>query len=473
MSSKLKFICFNIVILLIILLSLIMFLFPKVVLKINGGNEITIGVNHEYKELGAKAYLSNIVSNRKLKVNIKNNVNVSKLGKYNVVYEVYDKWGYQKATRIVNVVDNEKPVITVQNNINVCKNNKLVAVNAIATDNYDGVITDKINYKLTDEELIVSVTDSSDNKTEVKRKVKYIDNEKPIIELNGLNVVYLNVGDKYIDEGAVASDSCDGNLTEKIKVKNDIDFNLPGEYKIVYTVSDSVGNKTKLERKIVINNEEKIEKEYPIVNGATIYLTFDDGPFKYTEEILDILKKYGIKATFFVTNQFPKYNYVIKKEYEDGHSIGIHTYTHKWSIYNNLESYLDDFNKIDEVIYNQTGIHTKLFRFPGGSSNLVSRNYKKGIMTELASYMTSKGYKYFDWNVDSGDTNKKDSSTKAIIKNVKKSLKGDGEYVVLMHDIKKNTLEALPEIIEYALERGYKFSSLNEESPTMHFKIAN
>ena len=164
---------------------------------------------------------------------------------------------------------------------------------------------------------------------------------------------------------------------------------------------------------------------------------------------------------------------MIKEEYERGHSVGIHTYTHKWSIYESVESYFEDFNRIENVIFEETGIHTKLFRFPGGSSNTVSKKYSEGIMSTLSNLLEQQGYIYFDWTFDSGDTNKRDNSVNYIIKNVKANLKGDGIYIVLMHDIKQNTLKALPEIIEFAQTNGYTFDKLTESSPTEHLKIVN
>ena len=210
------------------------------------------------------------------------------------------------------------------------------------------------------------------------------------------------------------------------------------------------------------NSEEKV-----------IYLTFDDGPGKYTEQILEVLSKYDVKATFFVTNQFPNYQHLISEEYKQGHTIGIHTYSHKWSIYSDVETYLDDFNKINEIIRNQTGVESKIFRFPGGSSNTISKNYNKGIMTSLSQLMTEKGYIYFDWNIDSGDTAKKRNSKEDIIKNIKKNLNGDGAYIILTHDIRKNTLEALPEIIETAKTFGYEFAAISESTRAPHFEVSN
>ena len=147
------------------------------------------------------------------------------------------------------------------------------------------------------------------------------------------------------------------------------------------------------------------DEVFPL-DSKIIYLTFDDGPGMYTKRILDVLEEYNVKATFFVTNQFPKYEYLIKNEYEKGHAIGVHTYSHNYrKIYSSFENYIDDVNKMNEIIKKYTGNFSNILRFPGGSSNTISRKYKKGIMTELTREVSNLGYTYFDWNVASGDVN--------------------------------------------------------------------
>lgn len=206
-------------------------------------------------------------------------------------------------------------------------------------------------------------------------------------------------------------------------------------------------------------------------NVKTIYLTFDDGPGPYTEKLLKYLKQYDVKATFFVTNQSPKYKYVLKEIVEDGHAIGVHTKTHEWSIYSSRKSYLKDFNAMHQIILDETGVDTKIFRFPGGTNNTVSRKYSRGIMTDLASYMTKKGYIYFDWNVDCGDTS--GYSASKIAQTTINQIKNRHTSVVLMHDIKRNTVEAVKTIIEYGLKNGYEFAVIDESTPRVQFKPAN
>ena len=473
MNNQKKIITIGSILITLIILSMIYLLFPKVLISLNGNKYVELNIGESYEEYGATAKLKSLFQQKNLDVTIDGKVNSQKVGKYIITYKAKNKKATSEVIRVVHVKDNLSPEISIKNQIIGCKKNNLIEYNLVAVDDYDGNVTENVKYEIMDDEITFFVKDSSGNETKITEKIKYIDDEKPKITLNGQQNIYLKVGEEYEEYGATANDSCDGNLTDIVKINGNVDVNTPGTYEITYSVTDKNNKKSTAKRYVIITNDDEIQQKPQIVNGATIYLTFDDGPGPYTESLLNILSEYDVKATFFVTGQFPKYQYLIKKEYELGHAIGIHTYSHKWSIYESVESYLADFKKIESVIYQETGVNTKLFRFPGGSSNTISRNYSKGIMTKLSAHLEGEGYIYFDWTFDSGDTSKKNNSVNAIINNFKLNLKGDGEYIVLMHDIKENTLKALPEIIKYAQSNGYKFEKLSESSPTAHLKIAN
>ena len=141
-----------------------------------------------------------------------------------------------------------------------------------------------------------------------------------------------------------------------------------------------------------------------IVNAESkvIYLTFDDGPSRNTSYILDVLKSENVKATFFITGKGS--DYIIKREYEEGHSIGLHTYSHNYkAIYSKVDAYFKDIEAVNQRLCDITTTRSKIVRFAGGSSNTISRRYKKGIMSELTKEVIARGYKYYDWNIDSGD----------------------------------------------------------------------
>lgn len=178
-----------------------------------------------------------------------------------------------------------------------------------------------------------------------------------------------------------------------------------------------------------------------------VYLTFDDGPSIYTEKILDILDSYGVKATFFVTGQDANHPERYKMIVDRGHAIGIHTYSHVYSqIYSNKNNFIADFQKLKTYIEDNTGVTPTLYRFPGGSSNTVSRT----DMDELCDYVESQGFVYFDWNVSSGDATNPMPSASRIISNSVDSLGGLDTAIILMHDTgaKYSTVQALPQIVE-------------------------
>ena len=116
---------------------------------------------------------------------------------------------------------------------------------------------------------------------------------------------------------------------------------------------------------------------YNAPNGKSIYLTFDDGPGKYTENLLNILKEYNVKATFFVTDQglTKGYDQMILRAYQEGHTIGLHSNSHSYSIYTNEQTYFDDLYAIQAKVERITGAKSYIIRFPGGSSNTVSESY--------------------------------------------------------------------------------------------------
>lgn len=215
------------------------------------------------------------------------------------------------------------------------------------------------------------------------------------------------------------------------------------------------------------------EKDVP--KGAKIiYLTFDDGPSANTGDILDILKKYNVKATFFVIKN-ESYSSYYKRIVDEGHSIALHSYTHDYSvIYRSADAYFNDLNKISDYVYEKAGVRTRMIRFPGGSSNTVSRSYCRGIMSRLADLTEEKGYVYFDWNSANNDATGQNLSA-AQLRSAANAYGGRSPLVMLMHDApgKYRTVQALPGIIEYYKSLGYYFLPLNETSPTAHHGISN
>ena len=207
----------------------------------------------------------------------------------------------------------------------------------------------------------------------------------------------------------------------------------------------------------------------------TVYLTFDDGPSANTQTVLDTLDRYGIKATFFVTNINPDYIPMIAECYKRGHTIGMHTYSHDYeTVYSSVEAYWNDLNAIAEIVRQQIGYVPCFIRFPGGSSNTISANYTPGIMTELSQQVQAAGYQYYDWDASCGDgaTHTADELVDATFWDTQY---GYQSIVFLMHDGagKETTAEALPRIIEYFQSMGYSFAPLDRQTQVPHHGIGN
>lgn len=179
-----------------------------------------------------------------------------------------------------------------------------------------------------------------------------------------------------------------------------------------------------------------------------VYLTFDDGPSGNTDAILDILKEYGVKATFFVVGrEGASAEEALRRIVDEGHTLAMHSYSHKYSeIYASLESFAEDFTKVQDYLCEVTGVKSTVYRFPGGSSNTVSGT----DMTEFAKYLDGQGVRFFDWNVSSGDGGSVVLPVETLLENCTGSISRFGTSVILMHDSTKKmtTLEALPQIIE-------------------------
>ena len=218
------------------------------------------------------------------------------------------------------------------------------------------------------------------------------------------------------------------------------------------------------------------EKDPSYLEGQEkiIYLTFDDGPGKYTADLLDILKKHNVKATFFVTNQFPDYQDLIGREANEGHSIGVHTCSHNYKqIYTGADAYWSDFEQEQAIIQQQTGYRSELMRFPGGSSNTVSKG-AKGLMTELTQEAGEKGYTYVDWNAVSGDAergNTKDSILAGLKNSTLQS--GSNTVVMLCHDLNGNTVSVIESYLNWGQANGYHFLPMSPASSGAHHSVNN
>ncbi len=206
-----------------------------------------------------------------------------------------------------------------------------------------------------------------------------------------------------------------------------------------------------------------------------VYLTFDDGPTTNTTNILDVLEQQGVHGTFFVIHTYDGCEAQIREIHERGHCVALHTYSHLYSIYRSEQAYFDDLGKISDLVYEATGTRSMLVRFPGGSSNTISRKYCQGIMTTLTKEVTKRGYTYFDWNLDSFDASAVHVSADKIVRCSTSGIGNMNEIVLLMHDAqaKTTTVDALPDIIKAYRDAGYRFDVLSKDTFTCHHTVNN
>ena len=438
-----------------------LFLRSGVTFSVRDNHHVFINLGESYNYDVSACYGNKIIGCKSVGVLHEGEVDSSRVGLYDVKYNV-DYKGHREIIEHVSVVDKVAPVISVEPSVSVCPNSSDVDVLYSASDNYEGDVTDKVLKKFFSDKVTLLVFDSFYNSDFKVVNVVREDNDAPVINLVGSDMS-IALNSSFSDPGFSASDNCDGDITSSVSVSGSVDTSRAGTYDITYSVSDSSGNSVSVVRHVSVY----------VPGNKVVYLTFDDGPSAYTSELLDTLSKYGVKATFFVTGRAPSYNYNIKRAYDEGHSIALHTNTHNYNyIYSSVDSYFEDLNAISETVHSLTGEYTKLLRFPGGSSNTVSR-ITPGIMSRLSSLVTEKGYKYFDWNVSSGDASGKILSSDEYANNVIRGLGNGNYYIVLQHDVNVNSVRAVGKIIEYGLSHGYKFEKLTFDSPTVHHKIAN
>ncbi|MBO5478900.1 MAG: polysaccharide deacetylase family protein [Clostridia bacterium] len=403
-------------------------------------------------------------------VKVVGEVAFDKIGEYEIQYEIPTLIGTYKVNQTVDVVDTTAPEIILKGEESYQQSyaKEYAEPGYDVKDNYDENLVDKVQISKeeigeTEYNIIYTVEDNSGNKATKIRKVYIVDDVPPVITLNGNESMQILLNSTYKEKGATAIDEKDGDLTSKIEITGSVNTSKEGTYAITYKVADNSNNETTKTRKVVVYSKEK-QKTVQAQNGTNgtkgvIYLTFDDGPTtSITPKILNILKEKNVKATFFILNYDSNEEKLVKREIEEGHTVAIHGYSHDYKkIYQSVDAYMSNITKLQEKIKKSTGCNTIITRFPGGSSNTVSR-YNPGIMTRLCNEVVARGYKYFDWNVSSGDAGGARTS-QDVYNNVTKGLKKDRANVVLMHDFSGNTktVNALRDIIDYGLANRIHF----------------
>jgi len=434
-----------------------------------GDSEIVMTYGGPYVDEGAYAYLTipflgNITVDEHLEAD--GEVDPDVVGTYNLIYRAECLWRRAGTVRRVRVVDQDKPIIILTEDPDsfTSPGQEYVEEGFTAEDKYDGDLTSKVVRKAAKYTVTYTVSDSSGNTTQVERRIKYKDVTAPELKLLGGDTLTMKAGATYTDPGYLAVDDLDGDISDKVQVSGEFTPYLAGTYTLEYRVTDGHGNTTVKTRTVIVEPLKQPDVVNP--SGKVIYLTFDDGPSVHTRRLLNILEKYNVRATFFVTDN--GYTHLLPEITRAGHSIGMHTATHEYSeVYASESAYFKDLHRIESVIYKKTGIKSTLMRFPGGSSNRVSEKYCKGIMTRLKKAVVDQGYQYFDWNVNAADAeDAKDKNT--VFQNVINGIQGKKIAVVLQHDIYGFSVDAVDMIIQWGLANGYVFLPLEPTSPTCH-----
>lgn len=478
MKSKVLMGVLLILILIPVCAYLVLFEFNQfeAVVELYGPEEVVLPVGAVYEEPGAEAKLVGSVFFREglytdAGYSVLEQVDTSVPGEYLLTYQTHPVHTLSgSAQRRVIVLDEEPPRLTLTTFADsvTIYGEPYREEGYSAWDNAEGDITDRVIREEKDGFVTYTVCDSSGNRTSAARKICYVDPIPPVLTLLGGNTVTVLAGQGYQEPGWTAMDNLDGDLSEFVQVSGTVDAYRAGDYQLLYTVTDRSDNCTELYRTVTVQPKPVPETVYP--EGKVIYLTFDDGPCCYTEQLLGILDDYGAKATFFVINS--ENLDVLSRIAEGGHSIGIHSVSHDYrEIYASADAYFNDILTMQQIIYEKTGVMTYLMRFPGGSSNTVSR-FNKGIMTYLTQAVEDMGFRYFDWNVDSNDAGGA-RNAKEVYENVINGVQWQRISVVLQHDIKPFSVEAVERILRWGNANGYRFLALDMTSPTAHHGVNN
>ena len=440
-------------------------------LEINGDSNIYVEYGNPFEDPGATATYTDKLDNTSVAVpvNTTGQIDTSKIGVYSMQYTAQIGNFSASEQRSVHIVDTVAPTITLVSNPDAytLPNEPYQEEGFTATDNYDGDVTASVERIEEDGIVTYTVSDSSGNSHTVTRTIRYFDPTPPELHLLGDSTIVLLNGEKYEEPGFTASDKENGELTSSVSVSGSVDSATSGVYTLTYSVSDAFGNTASAERSVYV-----ISTSNPAAsNGGYIYLTFDDGPSNHTNRLLDILAKYGVKATFFVVNTGNIG--IISRAAAEGHTVAIHTTTHNFAqIYASDEAFMNDLLTMQEIIFQHTGQRTMMFRFPGGSSNTVSRTYNVGIMSRLTQTLSEMGFQYFDWNVDSRHAGGA-SSANEVFSNVISGISRNQTSIVLQHDTHGYSVDAVERIIVWGLANGYTFLPLTMGSPTSHHGVRN
>ena len=433
----------------------------KAEIELKGESEITLEYGESFDDPGAEAWLAAEDGTRtRLEIRVSPAYDPEMLGTQEIRYDaVREGETLIGAIRRVTVTDSVAPEITLLGEPG--------ERDYTAVDNHDGDISDRVERVEEEDRIVYTVRDESGNEARAERP------KDPVLVFVGGERTQIPADYRFVDPGFLAVDMYGRNLSERVEIEGEVTPWHLGEYTLSYTVTDDFGRTVSAERVI-----EVVQAEMPetVVQEKVIYLTFDDGPAEPTEALLDMLAKYDAKVTFFVTYSDPRYVDMIGRAYREGHSIGLHGYAHNASlIYASEEDYFDYFDKMQEIIYEQTGEYTRIVRFVGGSSNSASIGICEGIMSRLAEDLTNMGYRYYDWNVQPENAECDVSAAFQNIAGNAQRICAEGETVPisLQHDPGGWNRLVVERVIQWGLENGYTFKGIDLTTPEVHHRICN
>lgn len=225
-----------------------------------------------------------------------------------------------------------------------------------------------------------------------------------------------------------------------------------------------------------VDSKEATEQTTSVDENAEVkkrvYLTFDDGPSVYTGQILDILAANDVKATFFVIGRNEDYFEYYKRIVDEGHTIGMHSYSHVYKdFYSSEKAFAEEITKLNDLIFDVTGVRSNIFRFPGGSSNHVAPH----PIEEYIAYLNENNINYYDWNALNGDAVTTALSPNQLVNNIMKDVSKNEDSIVLMHDLQTThtTVESLQLLIDTLKSEGYEILPIDEETPLIQHISCN
>ncbi len=320
-----------------------------------------------------------------------------------------------------------------------------------------------------------AVPSLEENNTNGYNKETVTDAGKNLISQNNTDSLKDNMAADETASGKVTDTGKDTNTGKDAGTKKDTQEGSAKTSGESGGTDNTTGKKTDPAKAVDTSKKTGSEKkEYKNFDKKTVYLTFDDGPSKYTEDILEVLDDYKVKATFFVIGKTDSHSKeMYKKIVDEGHTLGMHSYSHDYKkIYNSVEDFDKDFTKLRDLLYDTTGYLSSIYRFPGGSSNSVM----KEDVSVFINYLNRKSVVYFDWNVVSSDATGVDYTAKQLYQNVINGIKIHNNSIVLMHDTdeKENTVKSLKLILKTLTEQGVEILPLNEEvTPIQQVKVGS